>query len=374
MNKLLAGAGTLAASVAAVPLLALIAVFGVAGTALGCPAGGTLAPDADVPVQARAWVAATHAACPDLPEPWVAAVMAQESAFDPDAYADDVNGGTWGLFQLNAAIWSQAYGAPWSTDRDGNGRPDVRDPDIHARVAGEYLCDRLAGVRDLRSAHPDRASNRELSELDALIVAHNAGESRLATYPDIPVITAGFLDNVATRTAAWSSCGTGAAVASQAGAPRTPQEAIQAGLSMVGTRTGWYRLCDRLACRAYGYGNSGYPTAAAHWDAMLTAGHAHPGDRCPPPGAFAYWSTGPGQPGHVALVTSADGNCDPNRITVVSNDVLDAATGAHGGVYHVTLARIESGFVDSARYLGWSQPVCAGLPLPTDPGDRKDVT
>lgn len=147
-------------------------------------------------------------------------------------------------------------------------------------------------------------------------------------------------------------------------APRGATDAIVTALSMVGTRSGWYRYCDRLACRAYGYANSGYATAVAHWAAMNEGRLAHPGDRCPPPGSFAFWDTGPGQPGHVALVISRVG-CNPNRITVVSNDVLDAAIGAQGGVYHVTLARLEAGFVSAARYLGWSQPVCAGLPLPS---------
>ncbi|MBA3741500.1 MAG: hypothetical protein H0X00_00905 [Sporichthya sp.] len=147
-------------------------------------------------------------------------------------------------------------------------------------------------------------------------------------------------------------------------APRGSAAAISSALSLVGTRSGWSRLCDRLACRAYGYANSGYPDALAHWSAMGRAGLAHPGDRCPPPGAFAFWDTGPGQPGHVALVISRAG-CNPHRITVVSNDVLDAATGAQGGVYHVTLARLEAGFVSAASYLGWSEPVCAGLALPS---------
>jgi hypothetical protein len=147
-------------------------------------------------------------------------------------------------------------------------------------------------------------------------------------------------------------------------APRGPNEALAAALSMVGTRGGWHRLCDRLVCRAYGYANSGYLTAAAHWTAMSRDALAHPGDRCPPPGSFAFWDTGPGQPGHVALVISRAG-CNPHRITVVSNDVLDDATGSYGGIYHVTLARLEAGFVDPARYLGWSVPVCAGLALPT---------
>ncbi len=98
---------------------------------------------------------------------------------------------------------------------------------------------------------------------------------------------------------------------------------------------------------------------------MSRDGLAHPGDRCPPPGSFAYWDTGAGEPGHVALVISRAG-CNPYLITVVSNDVLDATTGSSGGIYQVTLARLEAGFVDPARYLGWSVPVCAGLPLPTD--------
>lgn len=152
-------------------------------------------------------------------------------------------------------------------------------------------------------------------------------------------------------------------------APRGSTDAITSALSLVGTRSGWSRLCDRLACRAYGYANSGYPSAIAHWAAMSRNGLAHAGDRCPPPGAFVFWDTGPGEPAHVALVISRAG-CNPNRITVVSNDVLDAATGSEGGVYHVTLARLEAGFVGAADYLGWSQPVCAGLPLPFAPTEN----
>ncbi len=146
--------------------------------------------------------------------------------------------------------------------------------------------------------------------------------------------------------------------------------AIRTALSMVGALSGWYRLCDRLVCRAYGYANSGYPSAAAHWDAMLAAGHAHPGDRCPPPGSFAFWRTD-SVSGHVALVTASNAYCDPARISVVSNDVLDRELGNFGGVYHVTLARIENGFVGADRYLGWSDPICAGAVLvPTEPPDR----
>ena len=72
-----------------------------------------------------------------------------------------------------------------------------------------------------------------------------------------------------------------------------------------------------------------------------------------------FWATR-GPEGHVSLVVQSDPGCDPAKIEVVSNDVLNGQTGFTGGVYLVTLARIESGFVSRAGYLGWSDPVCGG--------------
>lgn len=150
-----------------------------------------------------------------------------------------------------------------------------------------------------------------------------------------------------------------------AGTPVTPAVAVGPAIataqSLVGTRAGWFQLCDRLACRAYGYANSGYLSALDHWKAMLTTGHAHPGDRCPPPGSFVFWWTD--GPGHVALVTASDAYCDPTHISLVSNDVLDAESATVGGIYQVSLTRIEAGFVRSDAYLGWSDPICAGALL-----------
>ena len=188
------------------PFIALLALVSVAGTAIACsPGGGPLSSTAPVPAVARPWVAITQAACRVLPATFIAAVMAQESGFRPDAYADDSNGGTWGLFQLNSSIWQNAYGAPWDADLNANGVWDVQDPEIHAAVAGKYLCGRLAGVRRIRATHPDWPSSRELSELDGLVIAHNAGESRLESYPAIPTITAQFILNVRERMVAWAS-------------------------------------------------------------------------------------------------------------------------------------------------------------------------
>jgi len=237
-------------------------------------------------------------------------------------------------------------------------------------------------VRRLRAAHPQWPSTRELTELDALTVAHNAGEPSLRSYPDIPAGTSRFLADVRERTTAWTatsrpsaatvdsacldSLGSAGAVVVPPGTPTDVAQAVRTSLGHVGQRYGWRNRCDRLVCRAYGFANSGYPTATAHWQAMLVTGRARVRDRCPPVGAFAYWASS--QPaGHVALVVRSDPACDPNRIKVVSNDVLDSRTGYDGGVYLVTLAQIESGFLSSSDYRGWSDPVCAGSQLSATP-------
>jgi hypothetical protein len=102
--------------------------------------------------------------------------------------------------------------------------------------------------------------------------------------------------------------------------PGTPHDiatAVRTAMSNVGVTSGWHHLCDRLACRAYGYVGSGYPTAAEHWRQMVATGNAHPGDACPPLGSFVFWRTG--RPaGHVSVVVQADPGCDPKSHLAVA--------------------------------------------------------
>ena len=143
------------------------------------------------------------------------------------------------------------------------------------------------------------------------------------------------------------------------GTPTDVQSAVRTALSYVGIRSGWRQLCDKLACRAYGYASSGYPSAKAHWEQMVVTGHAHPGDTCPPLGAFVFWNTGCPF-GHVSVVVQADPGCDATKTLVTANEVFDRATGNSGGVYLLSLAQLNAGYVDGRGYLGWSDPVCAG--------------
>lgn len=84
---------------------------------------------------------------------------------------------------------------------------------------------------------------------------------------------------------------------------------------------------------------------------------------CPPLGSFAFWNTG--RPaGHVSVVVQADASCDPNHILLTVNEVFDSVTGNHGGVYLISLAQLNAGYLDGRGYLGWSDPICQGAKLP----------
>jgi hypothetical protein len=382
-----AGLAAAAATALAAPALAVIAVLGTAGTALACltAPGPALADTAPVPAPARVWIAAVQNACPQLPQPWIAAVMAADSGFDP-AHAG-LRGR--GLITVTEVDWTAVHSVGWDADLDGDGLPDSDDPLAVADVAGRTLC-RILGDLD-QPPGPSPSGPGLLSPLDALALAHRSGPAAVRAYPRIEGTARTYLERVHADAVAWTSttptarsstdsatgapsqvatsahvdaacasslAGTGTVVVPP-GTPTDVAGAVAAALDLVGARSGWYNRCDRLACRAYGYANSGYESATVHWTRMLATGHARTGDRCPPLGAFVYWATG-SPAGHIALVVQADPGCDPARIKVVTNDALDHATGFTGGVYLVTLAQIETGFMSRAGYRGWSDPVCAG--------------
>jgi hypothetical protein len=122
----------------------------------------------------------------------------------------------------------------------------------------------------LLAGNPQWPAAQELSDLDALVVAHNAGEGTVARYPAIPAITRDYLDRMRERTGSWAEPGSAPGCATPGSptqvvvAPGTPHDAsraVRTAMSFVGVTSGWYNLCDKLACRIYGYANSGYDTA-----------------------------------------------------------------------------------------------------------------
>lgn len=181
----------------------------------GCEASVIKVPDA-----AKPWVNEA-ARSSGLSADFIAAVMKQESGFRPDAYADDSNGGTWGLLQMNRSVWRGVH----PEGADLTPPEGITDPMVHAHYGGRYLKNRLEGVKQLKDAHPDMPFT-ELDDLTALVIAHNAGEGSLMKYPNIPETTKRYLDNVKPAIDVGSGC---SATAGQTIGKLTPPLIMQTG-------------------------------------------------------------------------------------------------------------------------------------------------
>lgn len=261
-------------------LIALLTLAAMVTAGCGTPAAGRLADDAPVPARPREWVRIATAACPALPEAWVAAVMARESGFDPDAYADDVNGGTWGLFQINQSVWTGTYGDGWAADRNSNGVWDVRDPDIHAQTGGRYLCALLDQVRQTRAGHPDWPVARELTELDALALAHNAGPGALPWWPHVSAGVRDYVESVRTTAAGWTAPMPSIAAGSAGTVPETTQIVIPLAEGSYRISSGFGERVDPFTGQVrYHYGTDfaaaeGTPILAIADGVVINAGRA----------------------------------------------------------------------------------------------------
>ncbi len=72
----------------------------------------------------------------------------------------------------------------------------ITDPMIHAEYGGKNLKERLENIRFAKQQYPT-ADFANISDLDALVIAHNAGETTLINYPDkLPDITKNYLSDV----------------------------------------------------------------------------------------------------------------------------------------------------------------------------------
>ncbi|MFC4048394.1 transglycosylase SLT domain-containing protein [Actinomadura syzygii] len=141
-----------------------------------------------VPAKAIPWIenAAKHSQ-DKIPAAFFASIMDRETDFRPDLFSSDTNGGTWGLFQINAQEWAKATGGG-SFDS-----PDITDPMIHTEYGAKYFDSRLDAVRGMREKNPNAAYATGLTDLEALMIAHNAGEGNLQKYPNLPPVTSGYL-------------------------------------------------------------------------------------------------------------------------------------------------------------------------------------
>ncbi|MDO4259158.1 MAG: C40 family peptidase [Actinomycetaceae bacterium] len=154
--------------------------------------GGSCHGAVAVPENARPWVS-EMAHSSHLDPGFIARMMYRESKFDPEVFAPDDNGGTWGLIQINRRIWATVYPGESAF---GSGTPKgITDPMAHAKYGGLYLKNALEEVRALRSANPE-APYAKISEEEALVIEHNAGRTALMRYPHIPSLTKNYIEEV----------------------------------------------------------------------------------------------------------------------------------------------------------------------------------
>lgn len=144
--------------------------------------GGTVS--FEVPEDAKAWVSEAEETS-GIPAAYFAFIAQRETDFNYLLFTDDHNGGTWGLFQLNYEEWSKVFPGEVGTQEEwsagGAPPPGVTDPLVHAHYGGIYFKNRLETVKKLKEQNPS-AEFATLTDLEALTVAHNAGEGTLKKY------------------------------------------------------------------------------------------------------------------------------------------------------------------------------------------------
>ncbi|MEU3634096.1 bifunctional lytic transglycosylase/C40 family peptidase [Streptomyces fradiae] len=149
------GVGATAAVVAA----ALVQALG------NSPVGKALT--AAVPAEYRTLIEEAGKTCPEVSPNLLAALLQQESGFNPKARSPV---GAQGIAQFMPSTWEKH-----GIDGNGDGRRDVWDPEDAIPSSAKYLCSLAADVKDVPG---DRQHN--------MLAAYNAGPGAVRKYGGVP--------------------------------------------------------------------------------------------------------------------------------------------------------------------------------------------
>jgi hypothetical protein len=167
----------IAAGLAVVALPLMLVLYVVVSAGYAPPAG---IDTTKIPALARDMLPAINqqlaTECPELPAVWVVAQVMAESSWNPHAWTDDSNGGTAGLYQINASEWKSLGGQPWNVGPHtpppaGN---DVWDPATHLTKGIKLICGHLMQMTSYL-----KQSGKKINPLDAMLVCHIAGCARV---------------------------------------------------------------------------------------------------------------------------------------------------------------------------------------------------
>lgn len=129
--------------------------------------GGVLGLSVSVPAEYRDLVEEAGRTCPDVTPDLLAALLTQESGFNPRAKSP---AGAKGIAQFMPATW-ESHGL----DGDGDGVRDIMNPADAIPSAAKYLCTMADEVEDIPG---DKQSN--------MLAAYNAGSGAVRKYRGVP--------------------------------------------------------------------------------------------------------------------------------------------------------------------------------------------
>ncbi|MGW3360552.1 C40 family peptidase [Streptomyces bungoensis] len=120
-----------------------------------------------VPGQYRSLIQESGNTCPEVTPNLLAALLTQESGFNPKAHSPV---GAQGIAQFMPSTW-ETHGV----DGNGDGKRDVWDPEDAIPSAAQYLC----GIaKDVQNVPGDKQSN--------MLAAYNAGSGAVRKYGGVP--------------------------------------------------------------------------------------------------------------------------------------------------------------------------------------------
>ncbi|MFE6189121.1 NlpC/P60 family protein [Streptomyces sp. NPDC056465] len=129
--------------------------------------GGAAALSATVPAEYRDLVQEAGNTCPEVSPNLLAALLKQESGFNPKASSPV---GAQGIAQFMPSTW-----ASHGIDANGDGKKDVWDPEDAIPSSAKYLCTIAEDVKDVPG---DKRNN--------MLAAYNAGSGAVKKYNGVP--------------------------------------------------------------------------------------------------------------------------------------------------------------------------------------------
>ena len=148
-------------------VLAVLLMLAAAGSSTAAP--GALSDE--VPEAYRQALIAAAASCPGLSAPLLAAQLATESGWNPDAVSP---AGAQGLAQFVPGTW-----ATWGRDGDCDGEVSVWDPLDAIAAQGAFMCDLLARAEASGWGDP----------VELAAAGYNAGWGAVRTFHGVPPFT-----------------------------------------------------------------------------------------------------------------------------------------------------------------------------------------